>query len=384
VSCLVGSEIVELLYSPVKAFKKIVEKPDFKAVILILVVVASVMMVQQYVASSKLYLENRMPEDDDWTENLLIQDFWESNGVLSLDNSDYKMGNDDGNHSISAFIMDNTSIWMRLEDIDSLNCSEADGGYVELFFWLKWANAENTTPTSGTLKLYSGDDAYFEADISGFLGASGEWVNATLDLGPSGGWTTSGSVDWMDIVGLEFSLGWDSATNTTVNVDGVFFRNYVSPLEDGSFVDLLPSLTLQVVLNLGMNWILWAGILILVAKLFNEDLGPWQGNFVIIGYSFIATAVYTLINIVPLFGLPALNVPMDAAALSALLDVTWRPLLAYQLWLYIPIFGEVWIAALGAVAVRVIKGEELMWNKAITIAVVAFGLRFVLRLFLGF
>jgi ABC-type protease/lipase transport system fused ATPase/permease subunit len=136
------------------------------------------------------------------------------------------------------------------------------------------------------------------------------------------------------------------------------------------------------VLDFAMNWILWAGILILVAKLFNEDLGRWNVFFVIIGYSFIATVVYTLISVAPLSALPPLNVPLDANAFNALLDASWRPLLAYQLWLYIPILGQVWIAALGAVAIRVMK--EITWSKAATIASVAFAIRFLLSLFLGF
>ena len=150
----------------------------------------------------------------------------------------------------------------------------------------------------------------------------------------------------------------------------------------GDFNLLLPSLLIQFLLNFAMNWILWAGILIIVAKLFNEDLGRWNVVFVVIGYSFMATAVYTLVSIVPLLALPPLNVPMDAVALNALLESSWHPLLAYQAWLYIPLIGEVWIAALGAIAVRVMK--ETTWSKAATIAAVAFAIRFLLRVFLGF
>jgi ABC-type protease/lipase transport system fused ATPase/permease subunit len=158
---------------------------------------------------------------------------------------------------------------------------------------------------------------------------------------------------------------------------------YSSPLETGDFSAAVPAFLVEIVMNFAMNWILWAGILLLVAKLFNEELGRWNVAFVIIGYSFIATVVYTLINLVPLSTLPPLNVPLDPVALNALLDATWRPLAAYQLWLFVPIFGEVWLAALGAVVVHTMR-EELPWSRAATIAAVAFALRFVLRMFLGF
>lgn len=380
-------EVVEVLYSPVKAFKKIVKKPDFKAVILVFVLVAAVGMVSQYVASSKLYIENRMPEDDDWTEALGGEHGWVSSGSVSLDDADYKMGSVDANHSVSSSAVNASSVWMKLLDIGSVNCS-GEGGYIELFFWIKWTSEGGVAPTSGSVKLFSGgEDSYFESDITDLLGSSGEWTNATFSVGQGQGWTSTNSSSWQNIVGLEFGLDWESPSNSTVKVDGIYFRKYASLLESGEFTLYIPSFLLQVVFNFAINWVLWAGILILVAKLFNEDFGRWNVFFVIIGYSFIVTVVYTLINVVLLSTLPPLDVPLDPVALNALLDVTWRPLLAYQLWLYVPVIGEVWITALGAVAIRALKTEgevEFPWSKAATIAVVAFAVRFLLRLFLGF
>jgi len=378
---LVVREVFEVLYSPVNAFRKIIEKPDFKGVLLVLVLVISSMIISQYVVASKLLLENRTPENDDWTESLTNQHNWVSNGSPSIDDTDYQMGNTDGNHSITSSVLTETSIWMKITDIGSINCSET--GYNKLFFWIKWTHEEGLSPSSGTLKLFSSrEDSYFESDITSLLKSNGEWTNTTLNVGPDQGWTSNNSPDWQSITGIEFRLDWSSSANLTMKIDGLFFRKFSSPLITGEFSILLPSLLIQVVLNFAMNWILWAGILILVAKLFNEDLGRWNIVFVIIGYSFIATVVYTLVSVVPLSTLPMLNVPLDTDAFNALFDVSWRPLLAYQLWLYIPVIGEVWIAALGAVVVRLMK--ETTWRKAATIVAVAFAIRFILRLFLGF
>jgi len=378
---LVVREVFEVLYSPVNAFRKIIEKPDFKGVLLVLVLVISSMIVSQYIVASKLLLENRTPENDDWTELLTNQHNWVSNGSPSIDDTDYQMGNVDGNHSIASSVLTETSIWLKITGIGSINCSET--GYNELFFWIKWIHEEGLSPSSGTLKLFSSrEDSYFESDITSLLKSNGEWTNTTLNVGPDQGWTSNNSSDWQSITGIEFILDWSSSANLTMKIDGLYFRKFSSPLITGEFSMLLPSLLIQVVLNFAMNWILWAGILIIVAKLFQEDLGRWNIFFVIIGYSFIATVVYTLVNAVPLSTLPLLNVPLDADAFNALLDASWRPLLAYQLGLYIPVIGEVWIAALGAVAVRLLK--ETTWSKAATIAAVAFAIRFLLRLFLGF
>jgi hypothetical protein len=293
------------------------------------------------------------------------------------------MGNTDGNHSITSSASTETSIWMQALDIGSINCSE-EAGYIELFFWIKCSHEAELAPSSGTLKLFSGsEDSYFESDITALLNSSGEWANITLNVGSDQGWTSTNSPDWQDITGIEFRVDWSSSANVTMKIDGLFFSKYSSPFVTGDFTALLPFILIELVLNVAMNWILWAGILILVAKLFNEDLGRWNVFFAIIGYSFIATVVYTLVTVAPLSTLPLLNIPLDVNAFNALFDASWRLLPAYQLVVYIPIIGEVWIAALGAVAIHTLK-EEMTWSKAATIAAVAFAIRFLLRLFVGF
>ncbi len=378
---MVVKEVFEVLYSPVKAFKKIIEKPDFKGVILVLVLVISSMLLVQYIASSKLLLENRNPEDDSWTETLTNQHKWTSNGLLSLDSTDYKLGNLDGNHSVVSSVSGESTIWLKISDINPVNCSET--GYKELFFFIKWINYSEMLPISGSIRLISGNEnSYFENDnLVDFLGSSGNWTNATLNVGLDQDWSLTNSPNWQNITGLEFQLDWESITDSTIKIDGLFFRNYISPFESGAFEGIILPVTFQVLLNFATSWILWAGLLLIIAKLFQEDVGQWNVFFVIIGYSFIVSVVYNLISAVPLSTLPMLNVPLDSNALNAMLDATWRPLLAYQLWLYIPIIGEVWLAALGAIVIHQMK--ETNWSRAAIIAAVAFAIRFILRFLFG-
>ena len=378
---MVVREVFEVLYSPVNAFKKIIEKPDFKGVLLVLVLVISSMLVVQYVASSKLLLENRNPENDNWTETLFNQHNWTSNGMLSIDATDYRLGNSEGNHSILSSASDQTSIWLKLIDIGSVNCSET--GYKELYFFIKWTNDAELFPSSATLKLFSSsEDSYFEySNLVDLMVSSGNWTNATLNVGSDLGWSSTNSPNWQNITGIEIQLNWLSSSNLSLKIDGLFFRNFVSPFETGAFESIILPIAFQVMLTFATNWILWAGLLLIIARLFQEDLGRWNVFFVIIGYSFIASVIYTLLSAVPLSTLPMLNVPLDPIALNAMLEAMWRPLLAYQLWLYIPIIGEVWLAALGAIVIHQMK--ETTWSKAATIAAVAFAIRFILRLFFG-
>ncbi|MEJ2240673.1 MAG: hypothetical protein P8Y18_00810 [Candidatus Bathyarchaeota archaeon] len=379
---MVVQEVFEILYSPVKAFRKIIEKPDFKGVILVLVLVVSSMLIVQYIASSKLLLENRNPEDDTWTENLANQHNWTSNGVLTIDSLDYKLGNSDGNNSIVFSISDGTNIWCKLENISSIDCSET--GFKELFFFIKWTNDAEIFPISGSIKLFSGsEENYFENNsFVDELSSSGNWKNFTLKVGSDQDWISNNSPNWENITGLEFQLDWESSSNLSLKIDSLFFRNYISPFASGAFEGIILPIAFQVMLNFATNLILWAGLLLIIAKLFQEDVGPWNIFFIIIGYSFIVSVVYTLLSAIPLSTLPMLEVPLDTIALNAMLDATWRPLIAYQLWLYIPIIGEVWLAALGAIVIRQIK--ETTWSKAATIAAVAFAIRFILRLLFGF
>ena len=374
---LVGREVFEVLYSPVKAFRKIIEKPDLKGVLLVLLLAIASTVVFQFIYNSKQLYENRAPEDDDWTELLTNSHSWVSNELPSLDDTDYQMGNS----SVTFSVLNATSIWLKITDLDSINCSE-EKGYSELFFWIKWINEAETFPSSGTLKLFSGsEDSYFESDITDLLTSSGEWTNTTLKVGSDQDWSPSDSPDWQNITGIEFRLVWLDSANLTMKVDGLFFRNFVSPIEAIGFSGAMLSLFVSVAFSVAMNWILWAGIVVIVSKLFGEELGKWNVVFIIIGHAFIVTAVYTLVSALAFSSIPVLSLPLDSDLQIAVFNELWLPNLAYQVGTLILWVGEVWIAALSAVVIRLMKNTT--WGKAATIAAVAFGIRFILRLFIG-
>ena len=375
---LVVREVFEVIYSPVNAFRKIIGKPDFKGVLLVLLLVVASTVVFQFVYSSKQLYETRVPEDDDWTESLTLPNShnWVSNELPSLDKADYQMGNS----SVTSSVPNATSIWLKVTDFDSVNCS-GEKGYNELFFWINWTNEAETFPSSGTLKLFSGsEDSYFESDITD-LSSSGEWTNITLNVGPDQGWASTNSSDWQNITGIEFNLVWLDSANLTMKVDGLFFRNFVSPIEALGFSGAMLFLFVSVAFSVAMNWILWAGIVVIVSKLFGEELGKWNVFFIIIGHAFIVTAVYTLVSALAFSSLPVVSLPLDYDLQIAVFNELWLPNLAYQVGTLILWAGEVWIAALSAVVIRLMKNTT--WGKAATIAALAFAVRFVLRLFIG-
>jgi len=374
-------EVFEVLYSPVNAFKKIIENPDFKGVVMVLVLVMSSMLVVQYVASSKINVETRLPETDDWTEMIVDQHAWTSSGSLSLDGTDYQMGNDDGNHSIASVVQNETSLWMRVMDFESANCS-ADTEYIELFFWMNYTNDQGLLPTSGTIKLFSGSvDSYFEYDnIENMFTISGNWTNTTISVGPNQGWSANNSPDWENITGIEITLEWASAAEVTAKIDGLYFRKYVPFIDVAGIGGVIQLAMVNLALPFAIDWIIWSGILIIVGKLFQEELGLWSRFFTIIGYSYIVTFIYTILNIAAILSLPTLNLPADATMAAAAISETWLPLLGYQMSMYLPIVERLWLAGLAAVVIKQIRNT--VWGKTLTMVAVAFGIRYLLSLFL--
>jgi len=140
-------------------------------------------------------------------------------------------------------------------------------------------------------------------------------------------------------------------------------------------------ITFSVIFSVGTNWVLWAGIMLIISKLFGEELGKWNVFFIIIGYAFIASVVYTLLSAVIFTSLPVLKMPLNTDLQVAAFTKNWLPNLAYQIGTIILWAGEVWIAALSTIVIRLMK--NINWGKAATISAVAFGLRFVLRFFFG-
>jgi hypothetical protein len=375
---LVGRELLEVFYAPVKAFRKIIEKPDFKGVLLVLVLVIAATVALQFVYNSKQIFEVRSPQDDAWTESLLANEYlWASSGSVILDTADYHVGNS----SISSSVQDATSIWLKVTDFESIEVSEKTG-YNELFFWVNWANDDGVSAASGTVKLFSGsEDSYFEKDVASLLASSGDWQNVILSVGPDQGWASVNSPDWETITGVELELVWSASANLNLDVDGLYFRNFVSPIESLGLTDSLLYITLSVSFSVGINWVLWAGIMLIVANLFGENVGQWNKFFVIIGHAFIITAVYTIVSALLFTSLPVLTMPIESELQVEAFSEVWLPNIMYQIGTVILWAGEVWLAALSAIVIRLMK--DVPWGKAATIAAIAFGIRFVLRFFFG-
>jgi len=179
-----------------------------------------------------------------------------------------------------------------------------------------------------------------------------------------------------------------------MKIDDLHFQKYVSFLETGTFSGSIISILMSAAVAFSMNWILWAGILLMIAKIFREEGGPWTVFFVIIGHVFIVSVVYTIASAVLFSMLPALNLPLKAPpateeeinVATALVEERWYHNWAYWGYLllsglYLPFVREIWIMGLCVIVIRLLRG--ITWGKAASISAVAFIIRLILILFFG-
>ncbi len=336
----------------------------------------------QYVTASRLFLQDRTPTNEEWTESTELVSLWTSNGNISQDEDRII-----GNYSVESSASNIGNISLKIGDIGPFSFS-GDSRFEGVSFRIKWIHENETFPSSdATLQLLSSDESsYFQLDLVDLLKPSNQWANLTVVGGSENpNWTSAGSPDWDSITGLSLLLHWtaEDSGNLTSRIDDLYIFKYVPFIESDSFGNLiLPSLISEAVFFF-INWVVYAGILLLTVKLFQEKSGPWQRFLIIIGYVFIANVVYILASAVLLATLPTLKLPIqtwppetaeELYALQVMIQDNWYPALTYQLGALLPYLVDGWIALLLAVVIRSLC--DTSWKKAVAIAIVAAVLSF--------
>ncbi len=373
-----------MFYTPIKAFKEITEQPDFKAPLLILVLVLCATAGTQYITASRLYLEDRTPANDEWTESTEPTLLWVSNGAI-LVSEDRVVGN----RSIQSSVLNETQISLKLADIGALDLSR-EAGFEGLSFRIKWTHENRIFPSSdATLRLFSGTESrYFMSHITGDLSeSSNAWANLTVRTGYEENWDPVNLPTWENITGLQFLLNWSDVDSGKLNMtlDDVYFFKYVSFVDTEYVGTLIVSALLDATIVFFINWVVYAAVLLVTVKLFQEKTGPWKPFFTVIGYVFSVSVIYVLVNAVLFAVLPELRLPAQTwpptaeefSAVQVLVQERWEPTLTYNVGLILPYIIDGWIGLLLAVVVHSLC--ETTWKKAMAIAVVASVLGFFMR-----
>jgi hypothetical protein len=368
------SDIFKVIYSPVKAFKEILQNPRYRGAFLIMILFAAVYAASAYVVLSKAYYEQTIPprnQSDLWTQNSTL---WTSNANIA-ESSDAMTSEYFGNASIQFSLANNSLIWMAVNFTESVNCST--GGYGNMTFRIKVAEPDPAEVKNINLSLFSSPTDYFIYNLTNHVTLSNStlWYNLTVPVGLGNDWTNeSVNADWSNISSLKVEMSTLQNANWTVRFDGLFFRDGFESAIGGSATYVLSFAMIGVMLFV-IRWILISGLLyVLVRALGGKAL--WKSLFVLVGFALITMFVTSTINIALYATLPTIRYSLEAIvgvpgeSNVALSNVLQQTQLVSDVSYYIQIAAHVWSIILCAIIVR--TTAELPWSKSAIAAVVAY------------
>jgi len=375
---MVIKDILKIIYSPVKAFESIVKKPDIKGPVIILALILVSAAIERSVIASKAFIVDLTPENDDWTEPKSIS-LWTSNGNISSDHVTYIIGN----YSVRSAVSNETSIWMKITNVGTLNCS-GDEGYKRFSFSMNWTHQSKASPNNFTLKLFSTSESqYFELDSTDLISkSSGNWSVPSWGIvvgSENQNWRESiNSPSWENITGLEFVLKWAPANrgNLTMNIDDLFFvKKPYSFLTTGASGEYIIFSLVSTVIVFFFMWVVYFGSLFVASGMSRQKIGSWRTSFIVVGYIFAVAIVGVLIRAILLYlGLPAFSFPINVIE-----EPSGYSNIAIYLLQFTRYGFDLWIVALFAVSLRALG--RFSWKKAVAYAVFAYFIKSLLFYF---
>ena len=334
---MILDDILQVVYAPMKAFKKIIENPKYLGAIIILLLFIGLQIGYEYVQFSKTYTENTSPAVNQLPAFLNVT-YWSSTSNLALSNN----YNDPYNYSVYAValgayysLFGNSSLEMNATGtnvmtaatlniatalisssggaVSSVDCS-APSGFQNLSMTIKQVQP-TVAPQNATLTLYSlSDSNSYQYDLTSALSNTNEiglWNNLTIPVGPSAqGWKSSGSPLWGNVTALQLTLNYPAGSNITVLIGALFFRGqYQTPVKSNStgiILEFLETFSLQFILS----WLLITGFIYLFFKALKTSV-VWKPLFVALAFALFVMVIRALVNLVAAATLPTLYYPFD-------------------------------------------------------------------------
>jgi hypothetical protein len=372
---LIANDILQVIYAPHKAFKKVMENPSYLGAIILLVIFVVFQIAASTALAQKVNLEQTTPSTssgvltgDVWTNNA---SFWQaSSGVMVSNNTVNYVPMDPAflNQSSVQFEANNvTSITVLIPKFDSpVNCG-ADG-YQNLSIRIN----PNIVPSRVTLTLYSVDTSAYSRDITYQVTTANTWNNLTIPLNDAT-WTTTGTgASWGNITGIQIQFNYPESSNVKVLVDDLFFRgvyqNYLEIYGSLYFVQA----ALSAVTPFLIMWLLFTAMMYLLIKGLKGN-ALWKPLMAAAGLAMIPLIFQAIITLIAYStALPnvyyptevVINVPIEVTvinnAIANQLATMSTILAAVQIAIY------VWLGALGTFIVKEIAAFN--WQKSIVIA----------------
>lgn len=379
-------EILEVIYAPHKAFKRILQNPHYLGPILILMLFSTASLASTYIVLTKTYCEVTLPADpeknkDMWTENSSL---WKiNNGYVKENYEDHIVGRIYGNRSIEFNVENGTELSARLDGIGPINCSP-NGGYSKLYLRIKLLSP-TVAPKDFSIRLYSSSSGYFSRDLTADVNlTSNIWNNLTIPLGDEA-WVKEGAADWSRIDGLALQLSWPESSSLQVLLDGLFFGGiFKSAAEQAT--GYLASNFAYALMQFVIRWVFLSGITYVMCKGFKGN-AVWRTTLILIGFALITMFIQALANTAAFSMLPTLKYPLqymsgvEGEAQLAYQKLMEETMLVNQIFTYVQAVVMVWTVILCTLAIRAMT--EFSWSRSLLIATVAYFVTITIEGFLA-
>ena len=369
--------IFKVIYAPHKAFKEIIQNPKYLGPILVMVLFSAAYVGFTYTTYSKVYYEQTLPmaeDKDKWTEN---KTFWTGTTGLAIDEdyNDFINGTYYGDKSIQFSMNNSKQISMELNDIGSIDCLGSDG-YRNISLRIKTTFPE-VKPENITIYLFSTTSSdYFYYDLTTLSNFTNNvWNNLTIPLETEGWLNNSGNVDWGTITGLRLEFGWPEYSNTTLLVDGLFFRGIFKTQMEFFGTSVLFNILLDSFMLFTVRWVLLSGLLYLMVKGFKAATA-WRTLLICIGFVFITMLIQAVLTAVASASLPNIYCPLELlggvkgefeTAANKIWEETW---IVIEFSRYLQMTVYMWTVGLCTIATHSLT--EFSWSKSILLSTAAF------------
>lgn len=399
-------DIFKVIYSPVKAFREILENPRYIGPAIIIIISLFLTIGTQYVSVSKHYLETITPTSprDAWTNMTTPSSMWATNASMGNVTA-YSNANNDllaGNYSVHAIVSNTSEILLKTADIGTINCSEFKTLYYKLMYsgYNQTQAPQNASYTYLRLLSLNNESRYFEFDLSNqlYLNKSQAWTdaNVTLNFTSVSGWTSNGSPNWENITGIEFMLGFPQKGQLSLYLNDLYFGGKYEVLYGAVGVSYwLSSTVVSSVFDILLRWLIFAGLLWLTLKVFQPQGSPFKTLLIVVGYAFAIMFVYVTIDILSISQLPILYFPNKvifpltgreiqtvSLATNNIYNTYWVPTVAYDVFVGAWYVSHVWTIGLFSIALRTL--QNFSWKKAVLISIIAYIMALFVRAIIPF
>ena len=337
---MILNDIVEVIYAPAKAFKKIIANPKYLGAVIILLLFMAFSIGYEYAQFNQTYTENTSPTIDKLSQYTNAT-LWSANPGAAVNNNyvDYynysvyvaSLGyaatdphayynifsnytNDVGPSSLEFDSINANSISANISNTLIADC--ASGGFENLSMALKLV-APQSAPQSATVTLYFGQSNSYSYDLTSTLSNPSEinlWQNITLPIGPSAqGWTATGTPSWGNVTTLKLDFTYPTSSNITLRVGALFFHaQYQTPIQYNSTGLLLQFLQLFA-LQFILGWFIVTGIIYIFFKGLKVEGVTWKPILIGMGFAMFVMVIRELVNLVAALTLPPLYYPFDVS-----------------------------------------------------------------------